>query len=145
MNFGDLIAYSRGLYKHYAVYTGKNEKGQDTVVEFTGESGLHSKAGATVKQGLLKPDGKVVNYDEIMGLKPQPVDKMEKAVQQLLKDGGGKYGVLDNNCEHLATFVRYGKPVSLQAEAVLNTQTSFNNQLAENMGASFLPPIYKKT
>ncbi|XDV17246.1 hypothetical protein PO909_023143 [Leuciscus waleckii] len=146
MKFGDLIAYSRGVYKHYAVYTGKNEKGEDTVVEFTGESGLNSKAGATVKQGLLKPGGKVDNtLDLLTGHKPQPVEKMEAAVQQILRDGPGKYGVLENNCEHLATFVRYGKPISVQAETVLNNPSHFNNEMADTFGSSSFPSNFKKT
>ncbi|MGH0164835.1 UNVERIFIED_CONTAM: hypothetical protein FKN15_050885 [Acipenser sinensis] len=41
---------------------------------------------------------------------------MKATVKNILREGAGKYGVLDNNCEHLATRIRYGKPISLQGE-----------------------------
>ncbi|XP_051558349.1 phospholipase A and acyltransferase 1-like [Myxocyprinus asiaticus] len=135
MKFGDLISYSHPGYKHWVVYTGKNEKGQDTVVEFTGESGSNSKAGATVKEGLLKTGGKVNN--QLDGLHKPILEKDMKAnIKKILRDGPGEYNVLHNNCEHLATFIRYGKPMSLQADRVLNTQPNFNNEMADNFGAS---------
>ncbi|XP_077093632.1 lecithin retinol acyltransferase-like isoform X2 [Siphateles boraxobius] len=139
MKFGDLISYPRGLYTHYAVYTGKNEKGQDMAVEFTGESGSHSKAGATVKEHPLQPGGKVKQY--MTGLPVKSEEEMKESIKKLLNDGAGKYGVLDNNCEHLATGIIYGKPMSQQADAVLRTQTIFNNELADTFGTPFHPSI----
>ncbi|KAK7160717.1 hypothetical protein R3I93_008399 [Phoxinus phoxinus] len=139
MKFGDLIAYSRGLYTHYAVYTGKKD-GQDMALEFTGESGLHSKAGATVKEGPLRPGGKVDNSLDKMGHTPQSEEKMRAAVQSF-RDGKEVYGLLDNNCEHIATTVRYGKPISVQANTVLSTEKHFTNEMSENMGASFSPRL----
>ncbi|CAM4694738.1 unnamed protein product [Leuciscus chuanchicus] len=141
MNFGDLISYSRGLYTHWAVYTGKKD-GHDTVVEFTGEP--TRKADAAVKEGPLQPGGKVNNLLD-WKLKPKSEKEMKETIEKILRDGAGKYDVLNNNCEHIATRIRYGIPQSLQADRVLNTQPNFNNELAENMGASFFPPIYKKT
>lgn len=40
--------------------------------------------------------------------------EMRENVEKVLRDGAGKYGILDNNCEHLATFIRYGKAQSIQ-------------------------------
>ncbi|XP_058625896.1 phospholipase A and acyltransferase 1-like [Onychostoma macrolepis] len=134
MNFGDLLSYARIGYTHWAVYTGKNENGKDTVVEFTGEKGSNSKAGAIVKQGLLKPGFTVEN--QWHGQTPQSEVEMSANVEKVLRDGAGKYGILDNNCEHLATFIRYGKAQSLQANRVLNTASDFNNEIADNFGAS---------
>ncbi|XP_077067631.1 phospholipase A and acyltransferase 1-like [Siphateles boraxobius] len=143
MKFGDLISYFRPGYTHWAVYTGKNKKGQDTVVEFTGESGSDSKAGATVQEGLLKPDGKVNNQLD-WKLQPKSEKEMKETIEKILRDGAGKYGVLDNNCEHLATRIRYGIPQSLQADGVLNTQANFNNEMADTFGASSFPSTNMK-
>ncbi|XP_058627254.1 phospholipase A and acyltransferase 1-like [Onychostoma macrolepis] len=134
MNFGDLLSYARIGYTHWAVYTGKNEKGENTVVEFTGEKGPNSKAGATVKEGPLKENFTVKNqwHEET----PKSEAEMRANVEKVLRDGAGKYGILDNNCEHLATFIRYGKAQSLQANRVLNTASDFNNEIADNFGAS---------
>ncbi len=74
--------------------------------------GLHSKAGASVKQGLLKPGFKVEN--QWHGEKALSEAEMRANVEKVLRNGGGKYRILDNNCEHLATFIRYGEPQSLQ-------------------------------
>ncbi|KAF4115107.1 phospholipase A and acyltransferase 1-like [Onychostoma macrolepis] len=134
MKFGDLLSYARPGYKHWAVYTGTNKKGEDTVVEFTGEMGSNSKAGATVKQGLLKPGFTVENQQH--GETAKSEAEMRANVEKVLRDGAGKYGILDNNCEHLATFIRYGKAQSLQANRVLNTAPNFNNEIADNFGAS---------
>lgn len=68
-----------------------------------------------MKQGPLKPGGEVDNtLDLLTGLKPQPEEKMKADVQQILRDGPGEYRVLENNCEHLATRIRYGESRSLQ-------------------------------
>ncbi|XP_058627442.1 phospholipase A and acyltransferase 1-like [Onychostoma macrolepis] len=136
MNFGDLLSYARPGYTHWAVYTGKNENGKDTVVEFTGEVGSNSKAGATVKQGLLKPGFTVEN--QWHGQTAKPDAEMRANVEKVLRDGAGKYGVLDNNCEHLATFIRYGETQSLQANRVLNTASDSKYEVADNFGVSSL-------
>lgn len=66
-----------------------------------------------MKEGLLKPDGKVNNQLD-WKYEPKSEEEMKATVKNILRDGAGKYGVLDNNCEHLATRIRYGTPVSLQ-------------------------------
>ncbi|XP_056627628.1 phospholipase A and acyltransferase 4-like [Triplophysa dalaica] len=143
MNFGDLISYRRPGYTHWAVFTGKNEKGQDTVVEFAGESGLNSKAGAKVKEGLLQPGGKVDN--QLDSKLPRKSDsEMKATIKEMMGDGAGKYGVLDNNCEHLVTRIRYGIPRSLQAEKVIESNVQFHgnltSELSDTFGATFHPP-----
>lgn len=74
--------------------------------------GSNSKAGATVKQGPIKEKFTVQNQQHGQTAKSEA--EMRANVEKVLRDGAGKYGILDNNCEHLATFIRYGKAQSLQ-------------------------------
>lgn len=95
-----------------------------------------------MKEGLLKPGFKVEN--QYHGETAKSEAEMRANVDKVLRDGAGRYGILDNNCEHLATFIRYGKAQSLQANRVLNTASDFNNEIADNFGASsFVSPNMK--
>ncbi len=65
-----------------------------------------------MRGGLLKDGFKVEN--QWHGETAKSEAEMRANVDKVLCDGAGKYGILDNNCEHLATFIRYGKAQSLQ-------------------------------
>ncbi len=65
-----------------------------------------------MKEGLLKPGFTVGN--QWHGETAKSEAEMRANVDKVLRDGAGKYGILDNNCEHLATYIRYGKAQSLQ-------------------------------
>ncbi|KAI7811457.1 phospholipase A and acyltransferase 1-like [Triplophysa rosa] len=143
MEFGDLIKYFRPGYTHWALYTGKNKSGQDTVVEFTGESGSNSKAGATVREGLLQPGGEVDNRLDSK-FTPKSEAEMRATMKEILSKGAGPYGLLSNNCEHLVTSIRYGTPKSLQAENFISSNVKLHanvtNEIAGTFGAPFYPP-----
>ncbi|XP_041082023.1 phospholipase A and acyltransferase 1-like [Polyodon spathula] len=50
----------------------------------------------------------------------QPIDNMKKTVNILLGNGCGRYNLLKNNCQHVASFVRYGKAISPQVEKIIS-------------------------
>lgn len=54
------------------------------------------------------------NYlDNVTGFDVGSKDRIKERIIEKYKDCG-KYGPKKNNCEHLATYVRYGKRISLQ-------------------------------
>ncbi|XP_037832445.1 phospholipase A and acyltransferase 3 isoform X2 [Kryptolebias marmoratus] len=86
---GDLIQVFRGiLYKHWAVYVGLGN-----VVHFGAD-------GSAPGSSLVPASG-----------------QKSGVVMEKLKDvvNGLEYDVLNYNCEHFATELRYGKPESRQA------------------------------
>ena len=61
------------------------------------------------------------NYlDEYIPAGDRTTDKIKGRIE-LKKKECGKYKVLTNNCEHLATFVRYNISLSLQVSGRLNS------------------------
>ena len=105
LNIGDLLYRSKQLVEHAGIYLGKGLV-------------LHNS-----------PDGDV----EICALEKYANDKPVKVVlshlseekqsdlinqAKLLIIKGKKYGVLDNNCEHLASSLLHGKPSSEQLQGV---------------------------
>ncbi|XP_042273922.1 phospholipase A and acyltransferase 4-like [Thunnus maccoyii] len=106
---GDLIEIIRGIYQHWAVYIGDGY-----VVHLLGPEGF---VNARVKKEKLQD---VVNNNkwEVKNLfddtyKPRPIKEIvEVALSWVGKDV--EYSISDWNCEHFATWCRYGKAKSLQ-------------------------------
>ncbi|XP_060937128.1 uncharacterized protein LOC133014031 isoform X2 [Limanda limanda] len=106
VEFGDMIAYkpqcAKSLditYQHYAIFVGDEYPGQGNTFERT--------------------DPKVFNYlDGYVDEKGKAFTKGNEAEMKArieeTHDHCGEYDAICNNCEHLATYVRYGKKISIQ-------------------------------
>uniref|UniRef100_A0A668S5I1 LRAT domain-containing protein n=1 Tax=Oreochromis aureus TaxID=47969 RepID=A0A668S5I1_OREAU len=104
--FGDIISFPRKCakiskaYKHFAVYflliiTGKPTDGKYCVF------------------GSLKKEPKhaIENYLDKKFTPSNRTDIIKHIIAMNTTEICGKYNLLKNNCEHLATWVRYGKMV----------------------------------
>ncbi|CAK6967820.1 HRAS-like suppressor 2 [Scomber scombrus] len=133
--FGDIISFSRKccgkpLYKHYAVYVGNEdfdgkEPGQDIFhhTSIKGNGKMHKKAVCVF--GELQTQGKhqLDNYlDGTMNKLPDE-DIKEHIKELMTKEGCGRYNPLKNNCEHLATYVRYGEKITKQVSGFFSNLT----------------------
>ncbi|XP_062253813.1 phospholipase A and acyltransferase 4-like [Platichthys flesus] len=114
---GDLIQINRGPYKHWAVCIGENE-----VVHFGTDSGQSSGSLTNSGTGMVKREKltNVVGNDDhqVKNL----LDNKYKArdpsiiVKEACERVGRvlKYDLVNNNCEHFATDLRYGVAESRQ-------------------------------
>lgn len=72
-------------------------------------------------RSIWKNDKKNNYLDYLMKPEPETIKTQTiKNVKYKIKNCG-QYGVFEDNCEHLATFVRYGDPLSLQVSARFNS------------------------
>ncbi|XDV33413.1 hypothetical protein PO909_003837, partial [Leuciscus waleckii] len=109
---GDLIEIFRPFaYQHWAVYVGDGY-----VIHLT------SVCKSTVKREKLKD---VVGEDKYRfnnllddDYDPRPIKDIVKEAQSLVGERH-PYNVIYSNCEHFATMLRYGKPLSLQVGAAV--------------------------
>uniref|UniRef100_A0A672JZ38 Retinoic acid receptor responder protein 3-like n=1 Tax=Sinocyclocheilus grahami TaxID=75366 RepID=A0A672JZ38_SINGR len=133
---GDLIEIDRRLYQkgyqHWAIYVGDGY-----VLHLHGDSGTScAKPGkdgrATVKKEKLED---VANNDEYRinnrldnQYEPRPIKDILQDAENLV----GRefpYNVLSSNCEHFATLVRYGNPLSQQVQFKYITASVGNYRL----------------
>lgn len=124
--FGDIISYKTkckvGIrYQHFAIYVGD--------VDISGK-----KAGQDIYEQSKKYIGNSCKFDKlIMSEKPEVNNFLDDYTDPLTGKTYGKgedkeiiqriiethqnckiYGILHNNCEHIATYVRYGVRIALQ-------------------------------
>ncbi|XP_053289300.1 uncharacterized protein LOC128449946 isoform X7 [Pleuronectes platessa] len=117
VEFGDIIAYKpqcKGLfitYQHYAVYVGDKYPGGNTFER------LNKKPSCVFSPIDTTRDPYVFNYldkKEDGKVYPKGTEtEMKKRIEEKHANCG-PYNVLNNNCEHLATYVRYGEKISIQ-------------------------------
>uniref|UniRef100_A0A672K0G8 Retinoic acid receptor responder protein 3-like n=1 Tax=Sinocyclocheilus grahami TaxID=75366 RepID=A0A672K0G8_SINGR len=118
---GDLIEISRKGYQHWAIYVGDGYVLHLVkICEFFVSCAKPGKDGrATVKKEKLED---VANNDEYRinnrldnQYEPRPIKDILQDAENLV----GRefpYNVLSSNCEHFATLVRYGNPLSQQVQ-----------------------------
>nr|XP_020662465.1 HRAS-like suppressor 3 isoform X1 [Pogona vitticeps]XP_020662467.1 HRAS-like suppressor 3 isoform X1 [Pogona vitticeps]XP_020662468.1 HRAS-like suppressor 3 isoform X1 [Pogona vitticeps] len=122
---GDMIEFSRPVYKHYAIAVDKEHVVHLTSAETNGSSQYSSFVSglkAVVKLERLSQVAGICKYqinnkyDE--NYKPRPLNKI---VQDALSLVGQEmdYNLLKENCEHFASSLRYGIPESKQAKDVI--------------------------
>lgn len=128
---GDMVEFERRLYSHWGVYIGNQD-----IVHLTGEgdgiSGqFASKHVFTIsgkrfnKARAVKDNFWAVAADSIATQNnyldrtrtPYSPNKIAKRASSMLGEIG--YNALWHNCEHFATYCRYGKKMSKQALVVL--------------------------
>jgi len=128
---GDMIEFKRDVYSHWGIYVGEgyiiHATGEPNVQSGSGSfniaSGFSSGVSGLVECKVLKQlltevaDGfkfYVNNYnDEIC--EPFPPYAIVKRAFKMVGEYFD-YNLLKKNCEHFVTYVRYGKPISKQAE-----------------------------
>ncbi|MCQ2572384.1 MAG: lecithin retinol acyltransferase family protein [Treponema sp.] len=113
---GDVLSVNRGLYRHYGVYVGNN-----IVVHFAGDKDFEiSPKHAFIQKTSLEDfsKGNEVQTETRCG---ESFSRKETVMRALNAVGSekGKYALAWNNCEHFATWCRYGKKRSAQVEHVL--------------------------
>lgn len=103
LSIGDLLYRSKQLVEHAGIYLGKGLV-------------LHNSPDGNVDICALEEyaNGKPVKVVLSHLSKEKQSDLFNQA--KLLIKKGKKYGVLDNNCEHLASSLLYGKPSSEQLQ-----------------------------
>ncbi|XP_062282182.1 phospholipase A and acyltransferase 4-like [Scomber scombrus] len=119
---GDLIEIDRVLYKHWAVYIGDGY-----VVHLSGpdgSGGALTSSGGSVRARITKDklstvvngsDYKVNNLHDHKW-KHRPTEEIVKEALSHLNENVD-YSVWKCNCEHFATWCRYGEPKSLQGDS----------------------------
>lgn len=134
---GDLLEIDRGTYKHWAVYIGNNE-----VVHVSGIGGrVASNSGHSFSvSGVLfnKAEVKRENVFDVLGTSKckvnnskdngnkcfDPKEVVKRALRML---GPLNYNILWSNCEHFASWCRYGKAISQQADNLLTAGMIFGS------------------
>ncbi|KAK7504440.1 hypothetical protein BaRGS_00004306, partial [Batillaria attramentaria] len=137
LQVGDLVRFPRAVYSHWAVYIGDGE-----VVHLAGEEddGVASKMGGSgvgvqhvfsiSGQHFTKAYVRRDRFLDVAGdciairdnskdalLTPLPPEEIKANAIRLL--GEATYNLLHYNCEHFATWCRYGRVSSDQAKAVI--------------------------
>ncbi|NOJ17260.1 lecithin retinol acyltransferase family protein [Vibrio jasicida] len=104
LSIGDLLYRSKLLVEHAGIYLGKGRV-------------LHNSPDGNVEICALEEyaNGKPVKV-VLSHFSEDKKNKLFSQAEQLIKKAR-KYGVLDNNCEHLASTVLHGKPSSEQLQA----------------------------
>ncbi|NXK70886.1 PA216 protein, partial [Sylvietta virens] len=117
---GDLIMIYRALYQHWALYVGDGYVIHVTgkaCATWQGNSSSISATRAKVKKELLtKVAGNHkwrVNNKYDRSRTPLPVKEIIRRAEQWI-DREVEYDVLDSNCEHFVTELRYGEAASDQ-------------------------------
>ncbi|KAM8735689.1 uncharacterized protein AB9X84_024056 isoform 1-T2 [Acanthopagrus schlegelii] len=124
--FGDIIEFPRKCigkkptYSHFAVYVGPESgvnvgQGDNDIFHRTAQRKKRytCEFGKLDKTRRKSTDEKRNYLDDYIPAGDRTTDKIKGRIE-LKKQECGKYKVLTNNCEHLATFVRYNISLSLQ-------------------------------
>ncbi|XP_067456130.1 phospholipase A and acyltransferase 4-like [Thunnus thynnus] len=122
---GDLIEFLREGYQHWAVYIGDGD-----VVHMVTPGKSSSGASSTVSGASVEAQVKTEKLKDVVNgkdwrinnkrdnkWKPRPKKEIVKEAVSMVGKAV-KYSLTDRNCEHFATWCRYGKPQSLQAEVL---------------------------
>ncbi|NWV36050.1 HRSL1 enzyme, partial [Grantiella picta] len=117
---GDLIEIDRPLYQHWALYLGGGyviHVTDDGAPSLSSGSSSVFSSRAKVKKQLLKEvvgnNTWRVNNKYDRSRTPLPVEQILQRAEQWI-DREVPYDVLNNNCEHFVTELRYRDPVSHQ-------------------------------
>ncbi|XP_045209807.1 phospholipase A and acyltransferase 3-like [Mercenaria mercenaria] len=129
---GDLVEFHRGVYSHWAVYAGEGK-----VIHLAGDEndGLNANVnsgslfticGTRFRKAFVKVDdfwnvvcdSKVYkNNDKDKKMSPSKAEEIIERAMNMVGEIG--YNVLWSNCEHFASYCRYGKSKSDQADKFL--------------------------
>ncbi|KAI1883679.1 hypothetical protein AGOR_G00234040 [Albula goreensis] len=132
---GDLLEVPRTLFIHFGIYLGDNKVAHlmpDIMPVITNDKRQIHKVvtnkrlllGVLSKNATIRVDtvedfayGSTIllnNMDSTFKKQALPNEEVAKRAEKLI--GVIPYSLLWNNCEHFATYCRYGSPVSLQTD-----------------------------
>ncbi|KAL3870944.1 hypothetical protein ACJMK2_038972 [Sinanodonta woodiana] len=132
LKVGDTIEFPRGYYSHWAVYIG-----DEHVVHLSGDDNdgingnfdsghIFTICGQTFNKALVKLEdfwnvalGSKAKVNLNKDRKMRPLRKGEIVDRALSKLGRIGYNVMWSNCEHFASWCRYGTEKSEQVETAL--------------------------
>ncbi|XP_027488313.1 phospholipid-metabolizing enzyme A-C1-like [Corapipo altera] len=134
---GDLIKVKRPLYQHWALYVGDGyvihlTSAAESIPPLLAGSVTIMTRRAKVKKQLLKEvvgnnDWEVNNkYDP--SRTPLPVKEIIKHAESCI-GMEMTYDLLESNCEHFVTMLRYGKGVSDQASSGIQEIMDFSREV----------------
>ena len=139
LNEGDLLEFRRSFfYNHWGVYVGNGY-----VVHATGEpnyesylpNSLNTMIGSSsALSGNVSCDVRKQPLEEVANTdlfyvnnlldndneSAFPPEEISTRAHDAWKKGSFKYHLISNNCEHFATNMRYGEPISRQVEGITN-------------------------
>ncbi|XP_072573765.1 phospholipase A and acyltransferase 1-like [Paramormyrops kingsleyae] len=118
---GDLIEICRGRYDHWAIYVG-----DDYVIHITSDAAVksaNSMSSSLFGKAIVKLEKllDVVGNDNFRVSNRLDIKYKPRSVSAILSDALSlvgqtlPYSLIQQNCEHFVTFLRYGKPESMQA------------------------------
>ncbi|KAK2845151.1 hypothetical protein Q5P01_011810 [Channa striata] len=122
--FGDIIAFQHekkcscksALFKHYAIYVGgETLDGKAPDQDIFHRTGPFRRVSGCVF-GKLSEEGRHFKDNFLDGAKGFTAGDHRAILGRIrdMKENCKRYNVFTNNCEHLVTFVRYGKKISVQ-------------------------------
>ncbi|XP_021380317.1 HRAS-like suppressor 2 [Mizuhopecten yessoensis] len=141
LEVGDMVEFPNNIYSHWGVYIG-----DENIVHLTGDEAANAGANGSFASGsffsvsgvqLDKACVKVENFLEVAegcmakrnndkdhvlsaaGIYPRPRDEIVRTALALR--GEAEYNILWNNCEHFASYLRYGEKWSDQGNLALGT------------------------
>ncbi|XP_053842394.1 phospholipase A and acyltransferase 1-like [Vidua macroura] len=124
---GDLIEIDRTGYQHWALYVGDGyviHVTDEGATSFTLSSSSIRATTAKVKKEILKDvvgnDKWRVNNKYDRYCTPHPVEEIIRRAEKWI-DKEVPYDVLNRNCEHFVTMLRYRKGVSEQATKAVSS------------------------
>lgn len=138
---GDLLEVPRSIFTHYGIYLGDHKVAHlipDILPVLTNNKKLISSVitnkrliiGCIYKSATVRVDtledfaygSKIMvnRMDRVMKNKAFPNEDVAKRAEKLI--GAIPYSLLWNNCEHFATYCRYGSAASRQTEKVWSSQ-----------------------
>ncbi|PVD22503.1 hypothetical protein C0Q70_18317 [Pomacea canaliculata] len=110
---GDLVEFPRGTYSHWGIYAGP----------MAVSGAAHAKAGGSRQtKGEIRDEDFFAVAEDSKAMKNNQLDHKyrvytpDEIVRRAMSEiGRTDYDLFTNNCEHFATWCRYGIAISLQA------------------------------
>lgn len=132
---GDLVEFDRGIYSHWAVYIGQHETTEHAVVHLAGidegplrSASTHSfticgkqfdKAQVCVHDFWKVAGDCKAHKNNGMDKAMSPDERSNIVARALSMLGPATYNLITKNCEHFASWCRYGIEKSEQAEGFI--------------------------
>jgi len=142
-----LVAF-RGVYKHFAIYIGKNDYGKDCVIHYNDNS---TNGKGRVEPSTLEQFVSGCAWD-IAYYKDEGIKKYSDYTDQVCRDslvrafaclGEEEYHIILNNCEHIASWCVTGISRSKQVEERIAQLLPYIKEAAER-GWDMIKNSFKK-
>ncbi|XP_065932534.1 phospholipase A and acyltransferase 3-like [Magallana gigas] len=111
---GDLLEFHRSWYNHWAVYIGNEE-----IVHLKSKEGMQLitiKGEVVIESVWDQVKDSRVDINNKLDTKHRPRSAQEIVQDAVSKIGNTKYNMFWQNCEHFATYCRYGVNSSQQVK-----------------------------